>query len=69
MTLAFMCKGVVANSLGDIAKDHPDLVFKLCDEWLSSANKELKWVIRHAVRYYAKKEHPKALELRVKAKV
>ncbi|UGA57309.1 DNA alkylation repair protein [Vibrio sp. VB16] len=59
----------VANSLGDIAKDHPDLVFKLCDEWLSSADKELKWVIRHAVRYYAKKEHPKALDLRVKAKV
>lgn len=58
----------VANSLGDIAKDHPDLVFDLCDAWLTSANKELKWVIRHAVRYYAKKEHPKALELRVKAK-
>ncbi|MDB1124966.1 hypothetical protein [Vibrio algarum] len=59
----------VANSLGDIAKDHPDLVFDLCDAWLTSANKELKWVIRHAVRYYAKKEHPKALELRVIAKV
>lgn len=58
----------VANSLGDIAKDHPERVFELCDDWLSSANKELKWVIRHAVRYYAKKQHPKALELRIKAK-
>ncbi len=54
----------VANSLGDIAKDHPERIFDLLDTWQSGANKDLKWLIRHAVRYYAKKKHPRALELR-----
>lgn len=58
----------VANSLGDIGKDHPELLFTLCEKWLEEANKELKWVIRHAVRYYAKKQHPTALAIREKAK-
>lgn len=58
----------VANHLGDIAKDHPDLVFDICKGWLKDASKERKWLIRHAVRHPAKKEHPKALELRKKAK-
>lgn len=58
----------VANSLGDIAKDHAELVFELCESWLADANNELRWVIRHAVRYHAKKKHPAALALREKAK-
>lgn len=58
----------VANSLGDIAKDHPELVFELCEDWLSDANKELKWVIRHALRHPAKKGNEVALQLRIKAK-
>ena len=58
----------VANSLGDIAKDHPELVFDLLDSWVGSANTELKWLIRHAVRYYAKKDHARALALRIAAK-
>ncbi|WP_372770777.1 DNA alkylation repair protein [Pseudoalteromonas sp.] len=58
----------VANSLGDIAKDHPNLVFDLLESWLEGANAELKWLIRHAVRYYAKKNHQQALALRVAAK-
>ncbi|MBF0448812.1 MAG: DNA alkylation repair protein [Magnetococcales bacterium] len=58
----------VANSLGDIAKDHPTLVFDTCFRWLESADKELKWVIRHGVRYHAKKNHPVALQLRKEAK-
>ncbi len=59
----------VANHLGDIAKDHPELVFKTCDEWLKQgASAELKWLIRHAVRYLAKKSDARALKIREQAK-
>ena len=59
----------VANHLGDIAKDHPELVFETCEEWLKQgATKELKCLIRHAVRYWAKKSHDRALSIRVLAK-
>lgn len=58
----------VANSLGDIAKDHPSLVFDLLESWLEGANAELKWLIRHAVRYYAKKNVERALAIRIAAK-
>lgn len=58
----------VANSLGDISKDNADWVFDMCEQWLQGASKERKWLIRHAVRYHAKKEHPRALEIRIKAK-
>jgi len=58
----------VANHLGDIAKDHPDLVFQICENWLEDASKERKWLIRHALRHPPKKEHPQALELRKLAK-
>lgn len=59
----------VANHLGDIAKDHPEIAFSTCERWLQDgASKELKWVVRHAVRYHAKKGHARALEIRVSAK-
>ena len=59
----------VANHMGDIAKDHPDLIFDLCESWLEQkASAELKWVIRHAIRYWAKKEHGRALLIRMKTK-
>lgn len=58
----------VANHLGDIGKDHPEILFDTCESWLTGASKELKWVIRHALRHLAKKENPKALELRIAAK-
>lgn len=59
----------VANHLGDIAKDHPDVVFSICESWLEGgASLELKWVIRHALRYPAKKKNPKALSLREQAR-
>lgn len=54
----------VANHLGDIAKDHPDLAFSLCERWLTNADKELKWVIRHAVRHPARQGDPVAIALR-----
>jgi len=58
----------VANHLGDIAKDHAELAFRICESWLDGASKERKWVIRHAVRHPAKKGVKEALRLRTLAK-
>jgi len=58
----------VANHVGDIAKDHLELAMELCESWLPNASKELKWVIRHALRHPAKKNVEKALEIRTRAK-
>jgi 3-methyladenine DNA glycosylase AlkC len=58
----------VANHLGDIAKDHPEIVFSLCEKWLVDATKEVKWLIRHALRYPAKKQNKTALQIRASAK-
>lgn len=57
----------VANHLGDIAKDHPELVFALCQRWLDGASKERRWLIRHALRHPARKGVPAALSLRQRA--
>ncbi len=57
----------VANHLGDIAKDHPQWVYDLCERWLNGASSELKWVIRHALRHPAKKADPRALRIRAAA--
>ena len=54
----------VANHLGDIAKDHPQLVFEICERWAGGASPERKWLIRHAVRHPAKKGVKAALRLR-----
>lgn len=59
----------VANHVGDIAKDHPEVAFSLCEKWLAqNASKELKWVIRHAVRHPAQKGVERALQIRIAAK-
>ena len=58
----------VANHIGDIAKDHLDLALSICQQWLPNASPELKWVIRHALRYPAKKGVKAALDLRKAAK-
>lgn len=54
----------VANHLGDIAKDYPDLVFSICERWLDGASADRKWIIRHALRHPAKKGVKAALKLR-----
>jgi 3-methyladenine DNA glycosylase AlkC len=54
----------VANHLGDIAKDHPELAFEVCARWLAGASEERKWLIRHAVRHPAKHGVKAALRLR-----
>jgi 3-methyladenine DNA glycosylase AlkC len=58
----------VANHVGDIAKDHLDIALDLCENWLAGASKELKWVIRHAVRHPFKKGNKRAIALRLAAK-
>lgn len=58
----------VANHLGDIAKDHPDLAFEICGRWLKGASAERKWLIRHAVRHPPRKGLKAALQLRKLAK-
>jgi 3-methyladenine DNA glycosylase AlkC len=58
----------VANHLGDIAKDHPDLAFQLCERWLEGATAERKWLLRHAVRHPAKNGVRAALRIRRLAK-
>lgn len=58
----------VANHIGDIAKDHPELAFELCERWLEGASSERKWLIRHALRHPAKKGVKVALQLRMTAK-
>lgn len=54
----------VANHLGDLAKDHPDLVFDLCERWLRRASSETRWLIRHALRHPDKKGVSRARALR-----
>ena len=58
----------VANHIGDIAKDHLDLALDICENWLTDADKEVKWLIRHAVRHPAKKQVERALDIRLRAK-
>jgi 3-methyladenine DNA glycosylase AlkC len=54
----------VANHLGDIAKDHAELAFGICERWVEGASPERRWIIRHAVRLPAKKGVGAALRLR-----
>jgi 3-methyladenine DNA glycosylase AlkC len=54
----------VANHIGDIAKDHPELAFALCERWLAGASAERKWILRHALRHPAKNRVKAALRLR-----
>lgn len=58
----------VANHLGDIAKDHPEMVFEICERWLIKSSNEVKWLIRHALRHPSKKGDKVALQLRAAAK-
>jgi len=58
----------VANNFGDIAKDHPELVYEIFEQWLKKASKEVKWLIRHALRHPAKKGDRTAQRMRAAAK-
>lgn len=51
----------VANSLNDIAKDHPDLVADFVGRHRQNASPERLWLLKHASRTLLKKGHATAL--------
>jgi 3-methyladenine DNA glycosylase AlkC len=64
----------VANHLGDLAKDHLEVVLQLCERWLQesaelepTAAENRRWVIRHALRHPAKNALSRAEKVRQKA--
>jgi 3-methyladenine DNA glycosylase AlkC len=67
----------VANHLGDIAKDHPAVMFDVCERWLrelkrsadAAAAENRRWVVRHALRHPAKKGNARAIAIRKAASV
>jgi 3-methyladenine DNA glycosylase AlkC len=62
----------VANHVGDIAKDHEEFAFDVCQKWLDeltgsndlAQSKNRRWIVRHAVRHPAKKRNPRAVAIR-----
>lgn len=70
----YVCRSV-ANHLGDIAKDHPDAAFDVCERWLAevkNVEREVadnrRWLIRHALRLPDKKGIKRATKLRALAR-
>lgn len=68
----------VANHLGDIIKDNPEIGFATCERWTEEvAGKRFdpeiaaarRWIVRHAVRLPAKKGNLRALSIRAAARV
>ena len=53
----------VANNLNDISKDNPDMVIALLKQWQDADNKNMKWLIKHALRTLLKKGNEDALSL------
>lgn len=54
----------VANSLNDIAKDHPDLVANIARDWLAgSSDKTRSRLVRHGCRTLIKSGHRQTLEV------
>ncbi len=53
----------VANNLNDIAKDNPDLVAEIAEQWMKGASQERTRLIRHACRTLLKNGHKKTLKV------
>ncbi len=53
----------VANNLNDIAKDNPDFVINLCQQWSKDASPHTQWIIKHATRTLVKNGHPQVFAL------
>src|SRR5690606_20741769 len=51
----------VANSLNDIAKDHPDIIADFVERHRLEASPERTWLLKHASRTLIKTGHAKAL--------
>lgn len=53
----------VANSLNEIAKDHPDVAIGVLRRWQQHDTEEMRRLTKHALRTLLKRGHPGALEL------
>ncbi len=53
----------VANNLNDIAKDHPELVASIAEQWMYGASTERKKLIRHACRTLLKQGNSQVLQV------
>jgi 3-methyladenine DNA glycosylase AlkC len=53
----------VANNLNDIAKDNPAAVIEVLRRWQVDADKNVQWIIQHALRSLIKAGHAEALAL------
>lgn len=53
----------VANHLGDIVKDHPDLAIATAERWRTEGGRHVDEVVRHGLRTLIKAGHPAALAL------
>ena len=53
----------VANNLNDIAKDHPDLIAQIANEWWVEQSKTMTKLIKHACRTLLKNGHPDVLAI------
>ncbi|MEH6711398.1 MAG: DNA alkylation repair protein, partial [Paraglaciecola polaris] len=51
----------VANNLNDIAKDHPELVADIAEQWLKDASKNRQRLVHHACRTLIKNGHKRTL--------
>ena len=63
----------VANHLADIAKDHLEFALEVAADWLRELDpadphlEPRRWLVRHALRHPAKKQLPRAVQLRALA--
>ncbi len=53
----------VANSLNDMAKDHPDIVADIAERWLDNTCERRKKLLNHACRTLVKNAHEKTLSV------
>ena len=65
----------VANHLGDVLKDHPDVAYGVCERWVEEAKglpEEQRaargWIVSHAVRLPAKRGVERAVRIRERVK-
>jgi len=53
----------VANNLNDIAKDHPDIVCNIANDWLKHASPNRRRLVKHACRTLLKQGHAGTLKV------
>lgn len=61
MTLQKYGQNSVANCINDFIKDNRPNAEVLIESWIPNANKERKWIIKHAIRNLRKKDDAWAL--------